>query len=144
MVKKILVLAIIVAAMGAGVFYYLTNEKFEDSKTVEADFSVDAKTFMQEYQTDFTKANEKYSDKMLAVKGEPSSVEVMDSLINVQFADSISNTYCVFSIANDKTNPPPQKGQAVTLKGNCSGAIKSEILGSTAITFKRAVILENK
>lgn len=77
---------------------------------------------------------------MLVVNGNVSVVQIQtDSVSTIQFSDS-TGSYAIFSLEKDQLEKVKaiKQGDAVSLKGVCSGSIFSEILGTTAITFKRA------
>ncbi|MEQ1677440.1 MAG: hypothetical protein ABL876_12105, partial [Chitinophagaceae bacterium] len=60
-------------------------------------------------------------------------------------ADS-TGSYAIFSFEKSMYEKAKavQQGDQVSLKGVCSGSIYSEILGTTAISFKRATFNSNK
>jgi len=105
-----------------------------------------AADLIKEFLGNDTATNKKYIDKMLVVNGNTSSVELLaDSTSTISFADS-TGSYAIFSLEKTEYEKVKtmQKGDAVSLKGVCSGSIFSEILGTTAITFKRATFNSNK
>lgn len=115
-------------------------ETHEATENVKADYTVNANDLIHEFLSNDTATNKKYIDKMLVVNGNAAAVEVQeDSTSTVKFADS-TGSYAIFSLEKnqyEKTKALKQ-GDAVSLKGVCSGSIYSEILKTTAITFKRA------
>jgi len=86
--------------------------------------------------------NKKYLDKTLVVNGNASAVEVLaDSTSTIKFSDS-TGSYAIFSLEKNQLDQVKniKSGDAVSLKGVCSGSIFSEILGTTSISFKRATL----
>ena len=114
-------------------------ETFVETKDTKTDFTVKATELINEFIKDGSAANKKYQDKMLVVNGNATKVEVLaDSSSTISFSDS-TGSYVIFSL--EKTSHERVKtlkqGDAVSLKGVCSGSIFSEILGTMAISFKR-------
>jgi hypothetical protein len=121
---------------------YVMAETFTNTEDVKADFTVTANDLIREFAANDTAANNKYREKTIIVNGTTSLVERMsDSTTNIQFADS-TGSYIAFSFEKEKYEQVKaiKTGDAVSLKGSCSGSIYSEILGTTAITFKRSTL----
>lgn len=127
---------------------YTAGEKFIMAEThsatenVKADFTVNATDLIKEFLTNDTAANKKYLDKTMVINGNTSAVEILvDSTSTIRFADS-TGSYAIFSL--EKSELPKVKniktGDVVSLKGVCSGSIFSNILGTTSISFKRAIL----
>lgn len=121
---------------------YVMAETFTQTDELKADYTVNAMDLVREFLLNDTAANNKYREKILVVNGTPTQVDrSADSTTTVQFADS-TGSYVAFSFEKEKYElvKEMQAGTPVSLKGSCSGSIYSEILGTTAITFKRATI----
>lgn len=121
---------------------YVMAETFTQTEELKADYTINAQDLVREFLDNDTAANNKYREKIIVVNGTPTQVErSADSTTMVQFADS-TGSYVAFSFEKDKFGAVKdlQAGKPVSLKGSCSGSIYSEILGTTAITFKRATI----
>lgn len=119
---------------------YIMSETHTATEDVKADYTVGALELIKEFTTNDTATNKKYNDKMLVVNGNVSVVQIQtDSVSTIQFSDS-TGSYAIFSLEKDQLEKVKaiKQGDAVSLKGVCSGSIFSEILGTTAITFKRA------
>jgi tRNA_anti-like len=125
---------------------YIMSETFGDSKDVKADYTLTADDLIREFMGNDTATNRKYLDKMLVVTGKASAIELKeDSTSTISFADS-TGSYAIFSLEKNQYERVKtiKQGDAVSLKGVCSGSIFSEILGTTAITFKRATFNSTK
>lgn len=119
------------------------GETHEDTSTVKADYTIAAPALIQEFLTNDTLANKKYREKMIVVNGRVSQVESLaDSTVNLQFADSLTGSYIVFSFEKNQFEKVKniKVQDSVSAKGSCSGSIYSEILGNTSISFKRSTI----
>lgn len=121
---------------------YLEKQTFADTANVKADFTINSAELIKEFMTNDTAANKKYLDKTLVVNGNTSAIEVLaDSTSTIKFADS-TGSYAIFSLEKIHLNEVKKikSGDAVSLKGVCSGSVFSEILGTTFISFKRSTI----
>jgi len=121
---------------------YVMNETHEATSEVTAAYTIPADALINEFLTNDTAANKKYFDKVIEVQGSVADVKIQaDSLSTIKFENN-TGSYAVFSLeksAYDKVTTI-KNGDAVTIKGVCSGSIFSEILGTTSISFKRAII----
>lgn len=124
----------------------IMSETHEATENIKADYTVSSDELIREFLANDTATNKKYIDKMLVVNGNAAAVEVLeDSTSTVKFADS-TGSYAIFSLEKDQYEKTKalKQGDAVSLKGVCSGSIYSEILKTTAITFKRATYNSTK
>lgn len=122
------------------------NETHEATDKAKADYTVHAAELMREFAQNDTAANRKYREKIIAVEGGVSQVEIQaDSTVNLKFVDT-SKHFINFSL--DKTQFENTKnikpGDWVSVKGSCSGSTYSMILDSTSIDFKRSTLNKTK
>ncbi len=122
----------------------LMNETFSDTTGIKPDYTVTASGLIHEFVANDSAANHKYLEKIIEVSGIVSEAEVKaDSTVNIIFADS-TGSYINFSLDKNQyekgKNVKP--GETISLKGACSGSLYSEILQSTAISFKRSVLIK--
>lgn len=125
---------------------YIMSETHTATEEVKAEYTIGALELIKEFIGNDTATNKKYNDKMMVVNGKATAVELLpDSTSTIKFADS-TGSYAIFSLEKNQYDKVKtiQAGDAVSLKGVCSGSIFSEILGTTAITFKRATFNLNK
>lgn len=121
---------------------YIMGETFSDTAGVKADYTVTASELIHEFAANDSAANKKYREKIIIVNGTTAEVDIQsDSTTNIKYADT-TGSYIVFSL--DKNQYEKVKnikpGDAVSLKGSCSGSVYSEILSTTAISFKRSTL----
>lgn len=127
---------------GVMVVWYIFTEKFDDTKAIKSDYSVQAIEFLKEYSQDLKKANEKYSEKIVVVNGIVSAVEMADTTANIKIMDSLSGSYIIFAfqdkhVAEAKALKP---GDRIAIKGSCSDGVHSDILDVNYIPFKRCAL----
>lgn len=107
---------------------------------VKADFTISANELLNEFLQSDSLANAKYREKIVVVNGSVSQIEkTSDSTTNIRF-DHTEGSYINFSLDKDQYEQVKtiKTGDEVSLKGSCSGSMYSEILGTTAINFKRS------
>lgn len=123
---------------------YIMSETHAATEDVKAAYTVSSADLIKEFITNDTATNKKYIEKVLEVNGNASAVEVLaDSTSTIKFADS-TGSYAIFTLEKTQMNEVKniKPGDAVSLKGVCSGSIFSEILGTTSISFKRATLIK--
>jgi len=140
--KRLLIGILVVVLVLAGVYWYVSSEKFSDTKERKAAYTVSAIDFIREFQQSHAAANQKYTDKIITVNGTVSEVEAADTTVNLKFIDTTTGSYAIFAfqqqhLAEAKAIKP---GDSVSVKGSCSGGIYSEILGVESISFKRCTL----
>lgn len=117
------------------------DETHESTDKLKADYTISASELLKDFLANDSAANKKYSEKVLQVNGNVTAAELAsDSTGTIRFDDSTA--YAIFSIEKKqydlmKTIKP---GDAVSVKGVCSGGVYSDILSSTSVSFKRSVI----
>ncbi len=122
---------------------HLETQTFDSTANLKPDYTLQSDVLISEFLTGDSAANKKYMDKIILVDGKASSVNILpDSTAVIQFADS-TGSYAVFSL--EKTEYETVKnikpGDAVAVKGVCSGSIFSEILQTTSVNFKRSTLI---
>lgn len=140
--KRILISLLTVIIILAGVYWYVATEKFSDTKSRKADYTLTAMDFIHEFQQDLKAANEKYSEKIIVLNGRVSEVEAADTTLNIKIIESATGSYAIFAFQQQHLAEAKsvKQGDSISIKGSCSGGIYSSILESTAITFKRATL----
>lgn len=121
---------------------YLENEKHADTQSTSADYTINAADLIREFQANDSAANAKYREKILTVNGIISVLEnPNDSTANIRFTDS-TGSYAIFPFQGESVADVKKlkEGDAVSIKGSCSGGMFSEILGMESISFKRCVL----
>ncbi len=142
MLKKILLTAGILLLIGAGIIWYLYTDTFKDTAKIDAAYSVDAVTFIKEFEKNLPEANKKYTEKIIAITGKISEKQSNDSSINLIITDTTKGSYINFSFQQQGMAAAKliKEGDNVYIKGSCSGGAYSEILETHYINFKRCTI----
>ena len=142
--KRLLILGLFIVVAIAGVYFYYATEKYADTAGVKADYSIEAGTFIDEFENNLDSANKKYTEKIITVSGIISDLEAPDSTtMNVIFKDSVSGARAIFAFQEQhlKVASNLKPGQQVTIKGSCSGGSLDGILEIIKIEFKRSALI---
>lgn len=142
-IKWVLIAILTVVVILAGIYWYVATDKFSDTKSRQADYTLNALDFIHEFQQNLKTANEKYSDKIIALNGKVSEVEAADTTINVKFIDPATSSYAIFAFQQQHLDEAKglKAGDSISIKGSCSGGIYSEILDASSISFKRSTLI---
>jgi len=140
--KIITITTLIIFLTGAGIYWYIADERFSDTSNRKSMYTVNAMAFIKEFQTNDSIANIKYSDKIITVTGMVSEVEAADTTANIKIIDPATGSYAIFAFQEQHLSEAKkiQAGDSVSIKGSCSGSIFSNILGTEVISFKRCAL----
>lgn len=140
--KRLLLVSALLVAVGGGIYWYIATDKFADTADRKAAYTVNAVPFIKEFELNDSAANKKYTDKIIVVAGIVSEVEAADTTMNIKFIDSTSGSYIIFAFQeqhlDDTKNIKP--GDAISIKGSCSGSVYSSLRKTTFISFKRSAL----
>ena len=120
----------------------ILDETFGSTDKEKAAYTFSSAALIKEFLANDTASNKKYKEKIVEVSGNIAAVEIAaDSVGTIRFEDS-TGSFASFTLEkNQFPNIQSLKaGDAVVIKGVCSGSIFSEILNNTQISFKRSVI----
>ena len=126
--KKFLIILLILAAAAGSYGYYLYNKPRSGVSEMTTAFTLDAKGFYSEYNTDENTANTKYLGKVIEVTGKIRSVDTDDrGTINIALeTGDMGAVNCQFE-KKDKM-PSVVAGNIVRVKGVCSGFLLDVVL----------------
>jgi hypothetical protein len=138
----LLISGILILIAGAGIYWYIATDKFSDTKDRKPAFTVSAADFIHEFNQNDSLANAKYGNKIVQVNGRVSEIESADTVLNIKFIDSATGSYAIFAFQDQHVHEAStvKTGDSISIKGSFSSSIYSEILGITAITFKRSTL----
>jgi hypothetical protein len=122
--KKILIALLVIVAAGAGVGYYLWNKPHVNLTNAKSDIVVDAKALLEEYQQNEGASNEKYFDKVIAVKGNVAEVMNDEGTLKIGLETGDRNGFmvrCELSATAPHARTEFAVGEPVQFKGTCSG-----------------------
>lgn len=142
--KKLLLVKVLLLLIGIIAAWFIFTDKFEDTASARADYTVNALELIAEFKKSDSVANKKYSEKIITVNGKITSVETADTTVNLKIT-SPEGSYIIFAFQQKEIADVKKikEGDSVSIKGSCSGGSYSEILETEYITFKRCSLNKN-
>lgn len=128
MKKKLLLLALILVIIAAVAAFYQFNKTHPDLHSEKAEYSLTSNELAKAFTENEESATAEYSDAILAIEGEVSSIENQgDTLYTVYLlGEGLSSVACEM---NSKAEADGIKeGEVVKIKGICSGYLLDVIL----------------
>jgi len=122
MKKTILILLGLGVMVGIGIAYYQFTKTYDDTSDLKTDYVLQADELLSEFLTNEEQALEKYKGKIIEVTGEISNVDVAsatNSNIFLGVKGEIDGISC--NVEQNAEVLSLQKGQKITIKGECSG-----------------------
>lgn len=141
-VKKWMIAIFILLIAAAAVIWYMFTLKHDDTATVHAAYTVEAISFLKEFETDLSAANKKYSEQIVTVNGTVSEIEMADTSANIKMIDTTNGSYIIFAFQKQHLAEAKAltTGEQVSIKGSCSNGAYSAILETNYIAFKRCAL----
>ncbi|HET6559868.1 MAG TPA: hypothetical protein VFG54_21255 [Prolixibacteraceae bacterium] len=132
----VIVLIVIVAAIGLNMYY----KTHEDVNKMKADFKLEARSLIDEFEQQEEAATAKYSEKVLEISGKLASKNQLSNGITLlMLEDEMQGISCQldssWATANRSVIESLQAGSPVTVKGICKGYLM-EIKVSPAVVLQ--------
>lgn len=134
-IKKIIIGILILGSLGAFVAHKIYNKPHVNVEKASADIVISANKILEDFSTDETTANTKYSKKIIEVKGviSDTKIEKEKGIITLKTNDDFGSVLCHLSEAATKQMGALKEGQIVTVKGICTGYLMDVILVKSEI-----------
>lgn len=133
--RYIILLVLAVVLIGAGLYAWREyHRQHPDTAKMEAAYSMSAPALVKAFQDDENKANRQYNDKVINVSGTVVKVEHNDSTQTVQLdGKAMGGVICQFEAAHGGELKALQPGQAVSIRGVCTGMLMDVVLVRCAL-----------
>ena len=134
--KRILLFIVLIIVLAGGWYAYtLYTGKVKSLTEVKAEAAVTATDLLAAFAKDSAAANKQYLGKILAITGNVKSVETEGHAATVILGKDgdLSSVRCSMDSAFAQQAASLAKGTAVTVKGNCTGYMADELIGSDVI-----------
>lgn len=133
--KKIILIIVILSVIGAFVGYKMYNKPHINVAKVSSDITITSSALLNDFSTNETKANQKYLDKIVEVKGEISNLNTEDGkgIISLKTNNDFGSVRCTLSKIATQKMSNLKVGEQVTLKGICTGYLMDVILVKSEI-----------
>jgi len=129
-VKKLIGILLIVALSSTIIGYKIYNKPHVNVAENSADIAQTANRLFIDFSTDETKANTTYLGKIIAVKGVVANIaeEGEKRIVTLQTSDDFGSVICYLAKDESMNIAAIKKGQAIVLKGICTGFLMDVIL----------------
>jgi len=121
--KTIFFAGIVVCLLILAAGFYWYQKPREGLINTKPDFTMSSEELYTAFQQNEQKANSRFIEKVILVKGTVDNVQASDSAINIQLSarNEMGGVNCSVS-KNDKVSPAlPVKGTVIQVKGRCVG-----------------------
>jgi hypothetical protein len=137
MIKKISVVAVMLALLVGGVVYIQFNKEHRDIEGESASIEITAIDLFDSYVTDEKEANSKYLDRVIAVTGRVSEMVVEEgtNLIVLKTNDDFFGVNASFDDFSGIENL--MIGKELTIKGRCTGGDEMVIVLTNCTVVKK-------
>ena len=133
--KKVITIVLVLGVIGAAVGYYMYQKPVDKMKSMSVDEKIEAQAMFEAFELDEAKANQRFLDKVVAVKGIVSKTTKDDdkATIFLETEDMLASIMCQMEDLNTSL---PQEGEEVTVKGICTGYLTDVVLVRSIIMKK--------
>ena len=141
--KKILLAVLLLGLIGGGIGYYLWNKPVPSVERQKAAHTLSATELLNAFQQDQSTAQEKYLGQIIAVSGVIDEIipgEGLRMQVVLETETPMSTVGCVLEEdAEQFIKRGLKKGDQVTIKGKCTGAM-DDLLGMQVIVDPAVVV----
>jgi hypothetical protein len=129
-VKRIIRVLLVVGFLSVFIGYKIYNKPHINVAEEATDIALTASMLLIDFSKDETKANAQYLDKIIAVKGVVTHIaeEGEKRAITLQASDDFGSIICYLAEDDSMNRDAIKKGQAIVLKGICTGFLMDVIL----------------
>ena len=123
--NRYLFLCVSLLILSICVVYYFYNLPIPSLKNEKADYEFTAEQLFDFYKKNEANADQKLLDKTLLIKGTVKSLVTEGNQLSVilECGDDLGNVVCELDSRFMESLIPPKPGQAVTIKGVCTGML---------------------
>ncbi len=121
--RIIIILIAIIAVIGAAIGIYQWNKPHQNMQRASADLTVTADELMAAFNNDENAANATYLNKVVAVTGKvlEATVSGEATVVSLATSDDFGAISCELDRFSTHARTTFSPGEAITLKGICSG-----------------------
>ncbi len=135
MKKRMLLFALLLAAVGGAVGLYFYNQKMPSMASQKAEMTLSAAALYEAFEADEAAANARYLGKIVAVEGQVREVSTLpDGTIKVVLDTGKDfGVLCEFDPNTKHQRTSFEPGERLTLKGECAGLNFDVLLARCAL-----------
>ncbi len=133
--KNIILGILLIGCIAAFVGYKIYNKPHVDVLETTPDVVITANNLLQDFSKDETKANAKYLDKIIEVKGQVASSKVKEgkAIIALKTNDDFGTILCHLSKKSTEKMKALKQGENIKIKGICTGYLMDVVLVKSEI-----------
>ena len=127
--KKIVISVLVLVIALAVVGYKMYNKPHVNVASEKADITITANKLFANFSNDEEKANAKYLDKILEVKGVIGKIAKEEKvIINLNTGDDFGSVLCHLSDSSTEKVKDIKEGESIKVKGICTGFLMDVVL----------------
>lgn len=126
-------LIVILVSLGIAYGWKEYNRKLKSTFDINSFASTTSSSLVKEFEADETKANKKYNDQVVSVKGIIQSIELTDSTQRIILNGQTGGVIGELEKSERKKAVQLKVGDSLILKGVCTGFLMDVILVRTII-----------
>ena len=130
-IRKYLIWVLIMGVGGIAFGAYMYNKPHKNIARTQPDYSLTATEIYREFDEKEPLANERYLNKVIAVKGELSKIEINekgDAVLVLETGSALGGVRCTMETGQAQQIATLQEGGEVQVKGICTGMLLDVIL----------------
>tara|TARA_B110001454_G_C12655837_1_gene407407 strand:- start:27 stop:443 length:417 start_codon:yes stop_codon:yes gene_type:complete len=134
--NKIIIVVLIIVIVGVFVAYKMYNKPHVNVADTKSNISLTADKIIHDFSSDESKANTIYLDEIISVSGKVYEInlEKGKGIITLKTKDDFGGILCHLSDEGTKKMSSLKEGQAISVKGICTGYLLDVILVKCEIT----------
>jgi hypothetical protein len=129
--KKILILGLFAAFLAGAYAYYQYQRAPQSLERARTDLALSAEELFSASEGDEEEANRQYLDKVMEVQGAVKTIQAEEDgqlSLTLESGSELFGVVCQFDPRSPLGPGDFQKGQAVTIKGICTGMLMDVVL----------------
>lgn len=128
--KKFLIIGLIILGSAFAYGYYLFHKPHQGISSKVADFKISSTELFNEYNLDESAANKKYLGKIVSVHGRVAdkAYDAQGTMSLILEGGEMAGVGCQFDKSVQNEINKMKKGQAIKVKGRCTGMLMDVVL----------------
>jgi len=138
-IKYILLAIVVLFLVGVCVGLYMYFMPNKSAASQKADYTVLSSQLYNEFSTDENKANAKYLNKIIEIKGTVNNVTYSsagDVTLSIADEGAMGGVLCTINFAELPKKKDFAKGEVITIKGICTGYLLDVVLNRCVVVEK--------
>lgn len=134
--KRIIYIILLLVLAGVAYGLYLFYKKPADAREMSPDYEMTAADLVRAFTDHEDDANKKYVDKVMVVSGKVSQVDMPTVTVFLDAGDPMAAVTCSFYADESSSLTSLKPGDAVSIKGKCTGKLADVVLNNCSLYKK--------